>query len=58
MPSSIGAGKGGRSAARLSHSRDDFDLWFKAGLRDATGIELSAGERISLPELLCSWSAR
>lgn len=48
----------GRSAALLAHSRDDFDLWFNAGLRDATGIDLSAGERVSLPELLCSWRAR
>jgi hypothetical protein len=48
----------GRADALLSRRRDDFYLWFNAGLRDATGIDLSAGERIALPELLCSWRAR
>ena len=48
----------GRAAARLSRSHDDFDHWFNAGLRDATGVDLSAGERLPLPELLCSWRAR
>jgi hypothetical protein len=48
----------GRADALLSRTRDDFDLWFNAGLRDATGIDVSAGERIALPELLCSWRAR
>jgi hypothetical protein len=47
-----------RAAALLSRSHDDFDLWFNAGLRDATGIDLSAGERLPLPELLCSWRAQ
>lgn len=48
----------GRALALLSRSDDDFDLWFNTGLRDATGIDLTAGERISLPELLCSWRAQ
>jgi hypothetical protein len=47
-----------RATELLSRSRDDFNLWFNAGLRDATGIDLTAGEQISLPELLCSWTAR
>ena len=47
-----------RAAELLSRSRDDFDLWFNAGLRDATGIDLIAGERISRLELLCSWRAQ
>jgi hypothetical protein len=48
----------GRAAALLSRSRDEFGLWFKAALRDATGVDLSNRERIELPELLCSWRAQ
>ena len=47
-----------RAATLLSRSQDDFGRWFTAGLRDATGIDLSAAGRISLPELLCSWRAQ
>jgi hypothetical protein len=46
-----------QSTALLAHSRHDFDSWFSAGLRDSTGIDLGAGDSISRPELLRSWSA-
>jgi hypothetical protein len=48
----------GRAAGLLSRAQDDFDRWFTAGLRDATGIDLGAAARIPLPELLYSWRAR
>jgi hypothetical protein len=31
-----------RSARLLARSRDAFDLWLKAGLRDATGVDLDS----------------
>lgn len=31
-----------RAARLLARSRDAFDLWLKAGLRDATGIDLDS----------------
>ncbi|HMI92304.1 MAG TPA: hypothetical protein VK509_13100 [Polyangiales bacterium] len=37
---------------------DGFGAWLTSGLRDATGIDLGAGERPAVPELLGSWSAR
>jgi hypothetical protein len=45
-----------RAAALLARSHDDFDLWFNAALRDATGIDLSAAHQAPLPQLLCSWA--
>jgi hypothetical protein len=46
-----------RAGQRLRGGQDDFGTWLNSGLRDATGIDLSAGERPPLPELLCSWRA-
>jgi hypothetical protein len=48
----------GRAATLLSRSHDNFDLWFNAALRDATGVDLRAGEQIPLPELFCNWEER
>jgi hypothetical protein len=31
-----------RAAQLLARSHEDFDLWLKAGLRDATGIDLDS----------------
>jgi len=45
-----------RAAALLARSHDDFDLWFNAALRDATGIDLSAAHQVPRPQLLCSWA--
>jgi hypothetical protein len=39
-------------------SEDGFGAWLATGLREATGIDLGAGERPAVPELLGSWSAR
>jgi hypothetical protein len=47
-----------RARQLLASSPDGFGAWLNAGLRDATGIDLSAGERPRLPELLGSWRAR
>jgi hypothetical protein len=47
-----------RARQLLASSPDGFGAWLNAGLRDATGIDLSAGERPPLPELLGSWRAR
>jgi len=44
-----------RAAALLSGSHGDFGRWFNASVLDATGVDLSAGEQIPLPELFCSW---
>jgi hypothetical protein len=41
----------------FSQSRDDFDMWFKRRLADATGVDLNVPPEMSLPELLSSYSA-
>jgi hypothetical protein len=41
----------------FSQSRDDFDMWFKRRLADATGVDLNDPPEMSLPELLSSYSA-
>jgi len=38
-------------------SQDEFDLWFKERLADATGVDLNDPPEMSLPELLSSYSA-
>lgn len=46
------------NALRLfSRSEDDFDLWFKRRLADATGIDLNNPPEMRLPELLSSYQA-
>jgi hypothetical protein len=41
----------------FSQSRDEFDLWFKDRLNNATGIDLNNPPDIQLPELLSNYSA-
>lgn len=36
-------------------SRDDFDLWFKERLADATGVDLNDPPALALPELVSSY---
>jgi hypothetical protein len=38
-------------------SQDEFDLWFKRRMLDATGLDLNNPPEIELPELLSSYSA-
>jgi hypothetical protein len=40
----------------FSRSRDDFDMWFKRRLADATGVDLNNPPEMTLPELLSSYS--
>ena len=41
----------------FSQSRDEFDLWFKHRLADATGVDLNTPPAGPLPELLSSYAA-
>ena len=41
----------------FSQSRDEFDVWFKHRLADATGLDLNTPPAGPLPELLSSYSA-
>jgi hypothetical protein len=41
----------------FSQSGDDFDLWFKQRLADATGLDLNTPPPGQLPELLSSYAA-
>jgi hypothetical protein len=41
----------------FSQSQDEFDLWFKRRLADATGVDLNHPPEMTLPELLSSYSA-
>jgi hypothetical protein len=36
-------------------SRDEFDLWFKERLADATGVDLNDPPELKLPELVSSY---
>jgi hypothetical protein len=46
------------NALRLfSQSEDEFDMWFKRRLADATGVDLNDPPEMSLPELLSSYSS-
>jgi AAA ATPase domain len=47
----------GRALSLFSASRDEFDLWFKRRLTDATGLDLNTPPSGPLPELLSSYSA-
>ncbi len=38
-------------------SRDEFDLWFKERLANATGVDLNNPPEIQLPELLSTYEA-
>jgi hypothetical protein len=47
------------NALRLfSQSQDEFDMWFKRRLADATGVDLNDPPEMTLPELLSSYSAQ
>jgi hypothetical protein len=46
-----------RSLGMFSQSQDEFDLWFKAQLANATGIDLNNPPEMQLPELLSNYSA-
>ncbi len=41
----------------FSQSRDEFDLWFKQRLADATGVDLNNPPPMQLPELLSNYAA-
>ena len=41
----------------FSQSQDEFDVWFKRRLADATGVDLNHPPEMTLPELLSSYSA-
>jgi hypothetical protein len=47
----------GKALGLFSQSRDDFDMWFKRRLGDATGVDLNDPPEMTLPELLSSYSA-
>ena len=46
-----------QALALFSQSRDDFDMWFKRRLADATGVDLNDPPEMTPPELLSSYSA-
>jgi hypothetical protein len=41
----------------FSQSQDEFDMWFKRRLAEATGVDLNEPPEMTLPELLSSYSA-
>jgi hypothetical protein len=46
------------NALRLfSQSQDEFDVWFKRRMAEATGVDLNHPPEMRLPELLSSYSA-
>ena len=47
----------GNSLSMFSQSQDEFDLWFKDRLANATGIDLNNPPEMQLPELLSNYSA-
>jgi hypothetical protein len=47
----------GKALSLFSASRDEFDMWFKRRLADATGLDLNNPPSMQLPELLSSYSA-
>ena len=46
-----------RALGMFVESQDDFDLWFKRRLAEATGLDLNDPPEVSLPELLSAYSA-
>jgi hypothetical protein len=46
-----------KSLGMFSQSQDEFDLWFKDRLNNATGIDLNNPPEMQLPELLSNYSA-
>jgi hypothetical protein len=48
----------GRSLGQFSQSQDEFDLWFKRRLAEATGVDLNnPPPGMQLPELVSSYEA-
>jgi hypothetical protein len=47
-----------RALAELARSQDEFDLWFKTRLRQATGLDLNDPPELVLPEMLSSYERR
>jgi hypothetical protein len=41
----------------FAQSQDEFDVWFKRRLAEATGVDLNNPPEMTLPELLSSYSA-
>ena len=46
-----------KALSMFSQSRDEFDLWFKHRLADATGLDLNTPPPGPLPKLLSSYAA-
>ncbi len=46
-----------KALSMFSGSQDEFDVWFKHRLADATGLDLNNPPSAPLPELLSSYSA-
>ncbi len=46
-----------KALSMFSQSHDEFDLWFKHRLADATGLDLNTPPTAPLPELLSSYAA-
>ncbi len=44
-----------KALSMFVESRDEFDLWFKQRLADATGVDLNDPPDMSLPELVSSY---
>jgi hypothetical protein len=47
----------GTALSRFSQSQDDFDMWFKRRLAECTGVDLNNPPKMTLPEMLSSYSA-
>ena len=47
----------GNALGLFSQSQDEFDMWFKRRMADATGVDLNDPPEMTLPELLSSYSA-
>jgi hypothetical protein len=47
----------GKALSMFSQSHDEFDLWFKQRLADATGLDLNTPPPGPLPELLSNYAA-
>ena len=46
-----------KALSLFSQSRDEFELWFKQRLANATGLDLNSPPAGPLPELLSSYAA-
>jgi len=44
-----------KALSMFSESRDEFDLWFKERLAEATRVDLNDPPEMSLPELVSSY---